>query len=345
MSEKNLEAMSDEEILDMEPPAIEDEEPKEEAPKEVPESEQQEESEKASSQESSEEEEEEEEESEEEEAPQQVEQPEIDYKSFYEQVMSPFKANGGTVQLRSPQEVVKLMQMGANYTQKMQILAPYRKKVQMLQKANLLDDDKLNYLIDLSQGNPEAIKKLIKDSKLDPMDLDIYGEQNYVPGNHTVSDAEMQLQTTLDELTSTPEGLQTVNLARGWDQASLSEIGKDPSILATLHEQRMNGVYDFITKEMQHQKMLGNLPDNIPFLQAYKAVGDFCLQQLQQRQQQQQAVANLPKGTLNQGMNTNNSAQVKSAAPSGRSRKAASTFVDPFSLSDEEFEKQFANYA
>lgn len=345
MSEKNLEAMSDEEILDMEPPAIEDEEPKEEAPEEVPESEQQEESEEASSQESSEEEEEEEEESEEEEAPQQVEQPEIDYKGFYEQVMSPFKANGGTVQLRSPQEVVKLMQMGANYTQKMQILAPYRKKVQMLQKANLLDDDKLNYLIDLSQGNPEAIKKLIKDSKLDPMDLDIYGEQNYVPGNHTVSDAEMQLQTTLDELTSTPEGLQTVNLARGWDQASLSEIGKDPSILATLHEQRMNGVYDFITKEMQHQKMLGNLPDNIPFLQAYKAVGDFCLQQLQQRQQQQQAVANLPKGTLNQGMNTNNSAQAKSAAPSGRSRKAASTFVDPFTLSDEEFEKQFANYA
>lgn len=342
MSEKNLEAMSDEEILDMEPPAIEDEEPKEEAPKEVPESEQQEESEEASSQESSEEEEEEE--SEKEEAPQQVEQPEIDYKGFYEQVMSPFKANGGTVQLRSPQEVVKLMQMGANYTQKMQTLAPYRKKVQMLQKANLLDDDKLNYLIDLSQGNPEAIKKLIKDSKLDPMDLDIYGEQNYVPGNHTVSDAEMQLQTTLDELTSTPEGVQTVNLARGWDQASLSEIGKDPSILATLHEQRMNGVYDFITKEMQHQKMLGNLPDNIPFLQAYKAVGDFCLQQLQQRQQQQQAVANLPKGTLNQGM-TNNSAQVKSAAPSGRSRKAASTFVDPFSLSDEEFEKQFANYA
>lgn len=342
MSEKNLEAMSDEEILDMEPPAIEDEEPKEEAPKEVPESEQQEESEEASSQESSEEEEEEE--SEEEEAPQQVEQPEIDYKGFYEQVMSPFKANGGTVQLRSPQEVVKLMQMGANYTQKMQTLAPYRKKVQMLQKANLLDDDKLNYLIDLSQGNPEAIKKLIKDSKLDPMDLDIYGEQNYVPGNHTVSDAEMQLQTTLDELTSTPEGLQTVNLARGWDQASLSEIGKDPSILATLHEQRMNGVYDFVMKEMQHQKMLGNLPDNIPFLQAYKAVGDFCLQQLQQRQQQQQAVANLPKGTLNQEVNTN-SAQAKSAAPSGRSRKAASTFVDPFTLSDEEFEKQFANYA
>lgn len=346
MSEKDIESMSDEEILEMEPPAIENEEPKEEATEEVPEQEQQEQTEEAPSQESPDEgEEEEEEETKEEEPPQQ--QPEVDYKGFYEQVMAPFKANGNTVQLRSPQEVVKLMQMGANYTQKMQHLAPYRKKVQMLQKANLLDDDKLNYLIDLSQGNPEAIKKLIRDSKLDPMDLDIYGEQQqYVPGNHTVSDAEMQLQTTLDELTSTPEGLQTVNLARGWDQASLSEIGKDPSILATLHEQRMNGVYDFITKEMQHQKMLGNLPDNIPFLQAYKAVGDFCLQQLQQKQQQQQqAVANLPKGTLNQGNNTNNSAQVKSAAPSGRSRKAASTFVDPFSLSDEEFEKQFANYA
>lgn len=347
MSEKDIESMSDEEILDMEPPPIENDEDTREESSTEPELEQQEQQEESSKETPPQEEELEEETKQEEKEPPQQEQPTVDYKAFYETVMAPFKANGNTFQLRSPQEAIKLMQMGANYTQKMQHLAPYRKKVQMLQKADLLDDEKLNYLIDLSQGNPEAVKKLIRDSKLDPMDLDIYGEQQqYVPGNHTVSDAEMQLQTTLDELTSTPEGLQTVNLARGWDQASLSEIGKDPSILATLHEQRMNGVYDFITKEMQHQKMLGNLPDNIPFLQAYKAVGDFCLQQLQQKQQQQQqAVANLPKGTLNQGNNTNNSAQVKSAAPSGRSRKAASTFVDPFTLSDEEFEKQFANYA
>lgn len=351
MNEKSLEDMTDEEISAMEAPEIkddaqetstgsEDSDAKEETsvePEEV-----KEESKEESSSETENESEEKEEDAKEEDSSQ--EQPTVDYKAFYETVMSPLKANGKTVQLRSPEEVIRLIQMGANYTQKMQHLAPYRKKIQMLQKAQLLEDDKLNYLIDLAQGNPEAVKKLLRDSKLDPMDLDVQNEPKYVPGNHTISDAESRLQTTLDDLTSTPEGIQTIQIAREWDQASLQEIGTDPSILSTLHEQRMNGVYDFITKEMDHQRMLGNIPEGTPFLKAYKMVGDYCLKQLQQRQQiQQQQLASIPQGTLHKPQS--NTVQVKSAAPSGRSKKAAQTFVDPFTLSDEEFEKQFANYA
>ena len=270
--------------------------------------------------------------------------PEIDYKQFYDAVTGSIKANGKEVQFKKPEEIIRLMQMGANYTQKMQNLAPYRKKIQTLQKAGLLDDEKLNYLIDLSQGNPEAVKKLLRDSKLDPMDLDIQSEPKYVPGNHTVSDAEARLQTTLDDLTSTPEGLQTVQIAQRWDQASLRELGNDPSILTTLHEQRQNGVYNLITTEMERQRMLGNIPEGTPFLQAYKAVGEYLLKQAQQQRIAQQQVLNtLPQGTLNKPVDTTK-AQVKSAAPTGRSKKPATQFVDPFTLSDEEFEKQFANY-
>lgn len=269
---------------------------------------------------------------------------EIDYKQFYDAVTGSIKANGKEVQFKKPEEIIRLMQMGANYTQKMQNLAPYRKKIQTLQKAGLLDDEKLNYLIDLSQGNPEAVKKLLRDSKLDPMDLDIQSEPKYVPGNHTVSDAEARLQTTLDDLTSTPEGLQTVQIAQRWDQASLQELGKDPSILTTLHEQRQNGVYNLITTEMERQRMLGNIPEGTPFLQAYKAVGEYLLKQAQQQRIAQQQVLNtLPQGTLNKPVDITK-AQVKSAAPTGRSKKPATQFVDPFTLSDEEFEKQFANY-
>lgn len=348
--EKSLESMSDEEILNMEAPSIESDE---DTDKEESNSEEQNQEEKvlenASEEDNTSEDENDSEETdsteEDKKEPQQKEPaPSIDYKAFYETVMAPIKANGKTVQLRSPDEVIRLIQMGANYTQKMQHLAPYRKKIQMLQKAQLLEDDKLNYLIDLSQGKPEAVTKLLRDSKLDPMDLDVQNEPKYVPGNHTISDAEARLQSTLDDLTSTPEGYQTIQIAREWDQASLQEIGNDPSILSTLHEQRLNGVYDFITKEMEHQRMLGNLPEGTPFLKAYKMVGDYCLNQLKQRQlQQQQQLANLPQGTLNK-QSTNND-QVKKAAPSGRTKKVAQTIVDPFSLSDEEFEKQFKNYA
>lgn len=268
--------------------------------------------------------------------------PEIDYKKFYEAMMSPIKANGRTFQPRTPEEAIRMMQMGANYTRKMQSLAPYRKKIQMLQNAGLLEDEKLNYLIDLSQGNQEAIKKLLKDSKLDPLDINVTEESQYTPGNHTVSDAEVQFQTAVDDLKSTPEGLETLRLIQGWDQASLEAMWKTPSMMATLNEQRQNGVYDLITKEMEHQRMLGNIPEGTPFLEAYKAVGEYCLRNMQ-AQQQQRLMANLPQGTLNQ-QKANNNAQVKKAAPSGRSNKTVSKFIDPFSLSDEEFEKQFNKY-
>ena len=83
--------------------------------------------------------------------------------------------------------------------------------------------------------------------------------------------------------------------------------------------------------------MLGNIPEGTPFLKAYKSVGDYLLQQQQAKQQ-----SYLPKGTLNQPVKDNR--QVKGVAPTGRSKKPNQTFVDPFSLSDEEFEKQFKDY-
>lgn len=361
MPDKDIFEISDEELAQMNPPEIkEDESDTEPEPKEETstESEGQEENNDTESseiepktEESDEEKDDDsstgsEEKNEEDKEPEETKPsvPEIDYKQFYDAVTGSIKANGKEVQFKKPEEIIRLMQMGANYTQKMQNLAPYRKKIQTLQKAGLLDDEKLNYLIDLSQGNPEAVKKLLRDSKLDPMDLDIQSEPKYVPGNHTISDAEARLQTTLDDLTSTPEGLQTVQIAQRWDQASLRELGNDPSILTTLHEQRQNGVYNLITTEMERQRMLGNLPEGTPFLQAYKAVGEYLLKQAQQQQlAQQKVLEKLPQGTLNKPVDKTKE-QVKSAAPTGRSKKPATQFVDPFTLSDEEFEKQFANY-
>lgn len=347
---KKLEEMSDEELLAMNPPEEEEQvkEEENEASEPVNEPEEQEElAEEEASEESSEEVEEESEDSGSEEEKDNREEdkepaPSIDYKKFYEAMMGPIKANGKTFQPRTPEEAIRMMQMGANYTQKMQGMAPYRKKIQMLQNAGLLEDEKLNYLIDLSKGNPEAVKKLLKDSKLDPLDLNVAEESTYTPGNHTVSDEEVQFQTAVDDLKSTPEGLETLRLVQGWDQASLEAMWKTPSMLTTLNEQRQNGVYDFIMKEMEHQRMLGNIPEGTPFLEAYKAVGEYCLQQ-QQYLAQQHMAANLPKGIVKKAAPT--STRVKSAAPSGRSKATTSKFVDPFSLSDEEFEKEFNNYS
>lgn len=197
-----------------------------------------------------------------------------DYEAFYKQIMTPFKASGRTVELKTPEEAVQLMQMGANYTKKMQELAPHRKMLAMLQN-NKLDEGKLSYLIDLDKKDPEAIKKLIKDSGLDPMEIDTSIEPAYREGNHIVSDESISFDQTLEDMKSTPERKRTLEVMNGdWDQASKEALWKNPEIMTIIHDQRESGVYDRINTEVNRRRILGSIPANIPFLQAYKIVGD-----------------------------------------------------------------------
>ena len=200
---------------------------------------------------------------------------EVDYKAGYEQIMAPFKANGKTMQVKSVEEAIQLMQMGANYTRKMQELQPHRKTLLMLENNGLLDEGKLSFLIDLDKKNPEAIKKLLQDAKIDPLDVDLEKESTYQEGNHKVSDEEAQFRLVLDELSSNPVGretLQTINST--WDQASKEVLWKQPEVMNTIHQQRENGVYARIMAEIDRRRTLGVIQVGVPFLEAYRVVGD-----------------------------------------------------------------------
>lgn len=198
-----------------------------------------------------------------------------EYESFFKRVMTPFKANGRTVELKTPEEAIQLMQMGANYTKKMQELVPHRKVLTMLQNNGLMDEGKLSYLIDLDKKNPEAIKKLVKDAGIDPLEIDNSAESTYTAGNHRVSDAEVNFHTTLDDMASTPERVETLKVINGgWDQASKEALFANPQIMTTIHSQRESGIYDRIATEVTRRQTLGQIPTNVPFLQAYKVVGD-----------------------------------------------------------------------
>lgn len=198
-----------------------------------------------------------------------------DYAAFYDRVMAPFKANGKTIELKTPEEVIQLMQMGANYTKKMQELVPQRKLLTMLQSNGLADEGKLSYLIDLDKKNPEAIKKLIKDAGIDPLDIDTSVAPAYHEGNHRVSDEAVAFVLALEDMQSSPEQRQTLATINGdWDHASKDALWKNPEIMKTIHQQRENGIYGRITGEIDRRKTLGQIPANVPFLQAYKVIGD-----------------------------------------------------------------------
>lgn len=198
-----------------------------------------------------------------------------DYKAFYNRILGQsIKANGKDIQLRSPEEAERLIQMGLNYTKKMQAWQPRMRVVTMLENNGLLDEAKLSHLIDLSKGDPLAIQKLLADSKFDPMMVDADKAASYKPGNHQVSDTEMAFNAALDDLESTNTGVELITeVAKQWDEQSRQAVYQDPSILRVINEQKALGLYARITTEMDRLKTLGHL-QGVPFLQAYKAVGD-----------------------------------------------------------------------
>ena len=199
----------------------------------------------------------------------------VDYQKAYEAIMAPFKANGKMMQVKSPEEAIQLMQMGANYTRKMQELQPQRKTLLLLENNGLLDEGKLSYLIDLSKGNPEAIKKLIKESNFDVFNTDFDKESTYQGGNHTVTDEEVNFRTTLDELNSNPVGKETLSvISSTWDQASKEVLWSNPEVMVTINAQRESGIYGRIVAEMDRRRTFGQIQPGTPFLHAYKAVGD-----------------------------------------------------------------------
>ena len=276
-----------------------------------------------------------------------------DYKAFHDQVMAPFQANGKTIQLRSVDEAIQLMQQGANYTRKMQAIAPHRKVLMMLENNGLLDESKLSRLIDLEKKNPDAIRALVKEAGIDPLDIDVHEESTYTPGNHAVPDEAVAFQTTLDEVSSTPDGQETVRqITASWDPESKAELWKDPSILGTIHQQRISGVYDRVVAEIERQRTIGAIPANVSLLNAYRVIGErmtqagafqdlVAAQQAAQRPAVQHPVATRVASVKPA---VTNSGKVSAAAPTRTATpRRAEAFINPLAMSDDEFMKQFAN--
>lgn len=276
----------------------------------------------------------------------------VDYEAVYKQIMAPFKANGKTIELKDPSEVIALMQMGANYTRKLQDLQPHRKVLLMLEKNELLDEGKLSFLIDLDRKNPEAIKKLIRDSGIDPLDINVDEIPTYLPGNHQVGDEEIGFRTVMEELTSSPSGKETVAEIHGsWDNTSKESLWKQPEIMSAIHEQRESGVYDLIKAEVDRRITLGRIPANTPFLEAYTMVGDEMVAEVTKSDPGNQGdIGPAPAGEKTPQVVATRAAtpkspvksddKAKAASPTRASPTAAKVLVNPLAQSDEEFLKQ-----
>lgn len=291
----------------------------------------------------------------------------VDYKAAYEQIMAPFKASGRQMQMKSPEEVVALMQRGADYTRKMQQLKPALKVMKMLENNGLMDEKKLSHFIDLDKKDPAAIAKFLKDKEIDPLDLDMSEETKYKPGNHAVSDEEMRFNTVLEDVKSTPHGKETIQIIdKQWDRASQGRVFKEPAILELMNVHRETGIYEQITGEVERLKLLGVIPEDTVFLDAYKSVGDELhksgrlVVDGKPTNQMKQVIPATPVPAKPATQPTRQvietrPAQPKPAARNGEAARAAAPTrstpakpnaadFNPLAMSDEEFEKQAGNF-
>jgi hypothetical protein len=271
---------------------------------------------------------------------------EPDYKSAYEKVTAPFKANGVDMQVKNPDDIVRLMQMGANYQKKMSQLKPNLKLIKMLENNELLDEAKLNNLIDLSKKDPQAITKLIKESTVDPLEIDPEATVNYQPNNYSITDKEYNLDRILDDIKDTPTFNKTIDvLTKEWDPESRSTISDQPEIIAIVNEHMLSGVFEQVHSKMQQEKILGKL-QNIPDVEAYRQTAEYM-------HKNNILVTGKSSKSVESSTVSSNSEPKQADVDRDKKRKAAAPVkqtasnkapADPefLGLSDEEFMKKYA---
>ena len=277
------------------------------------------------------------------------ESPTVDIEAEYRKLIgSPIKANGTELVIDSVDDAIKLIQMGANYYKKVEQLKPAQKVITMLEKAGMLDEQKLSFAIDLLNKDKGAIAKLVEG--MDTYELQDEQHKDYVPTNHSVSDEQLTLDNVIQEVSSTPTGHRTLEvLGTKWDMASRETVVSNPEVIRVLNQHMADGTFDTVSNEVEKQRMLGNIPAGLNNIQAYKFVGDQLYagkgKVAPQGQQPNQQPANAGK-PIHKPSKETVVQQRRAASNSARtpSQSLSNNMDNVFALSDEEFRAKYGKF-
>jgi hypothetical protein len=279
-----------------------------------------------------------------------------DIRAFYNNLMEPLKANGKMFELKDVDEARRLIQSGLGATKRMSDLKPKLQIMQMLEENNLMDQDRLNYLIDLDKKNPEAIKKLMMDSEIDPLTIDPDEPVEYTPGDYGVTDSSFNLQQTIETLKETPTYVDMMGKVNGFDDASKTRISNDPKILTDLNAHIADGTYEAVMSIVEREQAVGNMT-HLSHLDAYEQVLNDVIAHANSQGTGENGNVNTgvregsreqtgTQGTVSTPHNTNQNTQSRQQAAQAASNASTTgtsavgdAALDFYSLSDEEFMK------
>lgn len=201
--------------------------------------------------------------------------------SVWAEISKPFKANGKMMTVSSPQEAIRLMQMGIGSQPIIQEYNANRPLIKALQENDLLDEGTINLMIEAKKGNLGAYKSLLTTLGFDEEQFDDlqYSEEldGYQPQNHIKSAEALNFKDSLDNLdTNYPEVSDKVKQTLvSFQDGSLNLVSRQPEILEVLANITKNGFMDEVLAETEKAYLLGYVPENINKIQVLdKIVGE-----------------------------------------------------------------------
>lgn len=215
---------------------------------------------------------------------------EINYKEFYEKVaLAKFTANGREVEgFKNPEDLIRAQQMLHGYSDKMRVFKEFKKFIKPLEERKILENqDKFNLAMSLIDGDTEAIKQVIKDKGIDPLELDL-DNIAYVPKNTIATDTQLLFEEVYGQARNLGiEDKFHVVLTNEFDDASLQEFMQNKAVRDDLIQHLQTGVYDVVKDEIRRMEMI----DTTGELDGFSTVDKYRLavKRLQEKQSQQSA--------------------------------------------------------
>ena len=253
--------------------------------------------------------------------------------------LKPLKAAGKEIPIEDIEELYQLASKGVDYTRKMQQISPFRSAVELMQQQELSVDD-LNLLVDIKQGNKEAVKKLIKD-----VDLDVYeefdpeDEVQYTPKNYAPNEIEVQLKEIEDKISQDEEYPTTVKVIESvLDPKSKEMLMQNPNLIEGLHQDIKSGIFFEIEPLVTKQMLLGKATGS--YIETYANLASQLIEQ-----KKQEALQKAQSNQQQKQMQQTQMQEVKQRAGINKAVKPQRSYADYHinyvDMSDEEFDRLY----
>ena len=201
---------------------------------------------------------------------------EINYKEFYEKVaLAKFTANGREVEgFKNPDDLIRAQQMLHGYSDKMKVFKEYKPFIKTLEERGITaDPEKFKLAMSLLDGDPEAIKKVLKDKNIDPLELDL-DDIKYVPKVKLPSEAQLLIEETYEQAENLGVGSKFNRvISKDWDMPSLQEFVSNGAVRADLLQHLKDGTYDIVQNEIKRMELLDStgVLDGMNSVEKYRA--------------------------------------------------------------------------